>query len=256
MGTAPGGSINLADATLAMLHGIGNYAGVGVWDRVTDLGDVNGDGVDNLAISSTTEDGNNGGVFVFLGPASGLLDPHSADGQFLGSEADLSLGVDIAGGHDLDGDGRGDLFASDEGNDSVASGGGALYAITGSLAQAGETAALADVTIVGAQPNLSFRFDVGDVDGDVRADLLLGTGSSHLSASGHGFAGSAGMAYLFHGPTSGTHTESDAATAIVGSDKTFGRDVLLSGNARGDNLVVLETAANAGAVSVFHPGSF
>jgi hypothetical protein len=87
------------------------------------VGDLDGDGVDDLAVSSPTAFGYDGAVYLFRGPVQGHYRATDADLIVLG-DGD-GFGHQLRGGVDLDGDGRGDLVVSTMGW------GGAVYVIPG-----------------------------------------------------------------------------------------------------------------------------
>jgi len=80
---------------------------------VAGVGDVNGDGADDLAVGAPLQRSGDGSgtVFLFFGPlVPGELDLIDADVALLAEHLSSGVGVSIAGAGDLDGDGFDDLF--------------------------------------------------------------------------------------------------------------------------------------------------
>jgi len=136
-------------------------------DKVAAAGDANGDGkMDFLVATSNNDDGANDGglVVLYSGSTGDVLQTVS------GSETGARLGYSIAGAGDVNGDGKADFIV---GSPSAASGGTArgraqvfngstgavLYDITGTLNNA-----MLGTAVSGS----------GDVNGDGRADFILG----------------------------------------------------------------------------------
>ena len=147
-------------------------------------GDFDGDGLDDLVVGAPDSDdtySNGGAVYVLLGAPdlSGELSfPTDADLVFTPEAADDGLGVSVAGGTDLDGDGLDDLvFGADAGGGRVG-GEGAAYVVYGGRAVGTWGADTADHILGGesfsdgAGASVSFA---GDVDGDGEQDLLVGS---------------------------------------------------------------------------------
>jgi hypothetical protein len=134
------------------------------WD-VACLGDVNGDGRPDLAVSGQPDAGTPqpaGFVRVFSGADGSLLRQHS------GASATSRLGCSIAPAGDVDGDGVCDLVAGDWRDSTAAVAAGAVRVFSGASG-----ASLYTFRGDLAQDQLGQHVDgAGDLDGDGRADLL------------------------------------------------------------------------------------
>ena len=167
-GTPGSGSVRLVSGREGRL--LATLVGEAVGDRfghaVCALGDVNADGVGDLAVSAPHSDaaGNQSGrVYVISG----------ADGSWIrvldGGPFD-HFGQSLAGAGDLNADGRGDLLVGAPLSDLGAFNGGSAYLISGR--DGGEIAAFHGAQI-GDQLG-HWVANAGDLDGDGTIDLALG----------------------------------------------------------------------------------
>jgi len=76
-------------------------------EEVSTAGDFDGDGLDDVLISSDT-----GGSYLFLDAVVGEMDVSAADRSFFCNLGAMSCGWQATGGHDLDGDGHDDILVS------------------------------------------------------------------------------------------------------------------------------------------------
>ena len=117
------------DAVEAILVGAAASAYAGA--SVAGPGDVDGDGLPDLAVGSTGESGHGpsaGAAAVFLSPVSGVLSLADAPARYLGQEAGGLAGWAVAGAGDLDGDGLGELLVGAYGQTANR---GAAYVVPG-----------------------------------------------------------------------------------------------------------------------------
>ena len=215
--------------------------------RVAAAGDVNGDGFDDLVISTPNNDEaatNAGQVYLVLGKESdwSMDTPLSeADASYWGEAAEDWAGYAASGAGDVNGDGYHDLIVGALTNGEAAPGAGQAYLVFGrevgwerdvslSLADAsylGEGAAdYAGTTVAGA----------GDVNGDGYDDVLVGA-PYNSDAGLH-----AGQVYLVLGRAQGWATDtslSHADVSFLGEDTSdwAGYDTIAgAGDVNGDGL--------------------
>jgi len=168
-----------------------NYAG----QSIANVGDINGDGIDDFAIGATGVGGSSqGAVYVVFGTASGFPANYSLTNingttgfQINGGEyAQDFVGVSVAGAGDVNNDGIDDLIVGASGGDPDGGGSGAAYvifgkntAVDGDFASDIATSSLTGTTgfqISGTNggDGLGFSVAMGDFNGDGIEDLLVG----------------------------------------------------------------------------------
>ena len=242
------------------------------------IGDVDGDGYDEIALGGNVADygGNNSGaVWVIPGSAtrySGAMSAGSVAGAIFIGDAEDRLGDlrNLGDGFDLNGDGLADIAMGSPDNATVGADGGIVYFYYGDAAVlysgAISASGTSDVRFLpaGASDNLGEGVGApGDVDGDGYDDLLLGAIGYDDPAGGLSFSGGV---FLINGsstPLSGDVTASTAATATVtGAAASDNLGAWVSGgdlNDDGlDDLVLGSTghdyggSSNTGAAFVFY----
>jgi len=169
--------------------------------KVAGPGDLNGDGFDDLAISSNGQDagGNaSGAVYIVLGPPpAGHVALVAVSEKLRGADPEAKTeAVDGAG--DVDGDGYADLLiGAHNAGQGVVGPPGEAYVMLGRVGGIpGDSLNNADTTLVGGNDDDDAGNDVagaGDVNGDGFDDVLI----SAKRANG-------GKAYLVLGPVNGT----------------------------------------------------
>jgi len=192
-----------ADATFVG-HVTYDYAS----DRVAMVGDVNGDGYDDMlmgAYNACLDGLCSGGVYLILGRAAAdwgaAFDVAGADASFRGEQHWSNAGRDIAGAGDVNGDGYADFLIGAYGYDAsdIVTDTGKVYLVLGRReANWGRSFDLAnaDASFLGevAYDTAGYALaGVGDVNGDGYDDFLVGAYSNDQNGS------SAGKGYLFLG---------------------------------------------------------
>ncbi|RME23262.1 MAG: hypothetical protein D6798_13890 [Deltaproteobacteria bacterium] len=172
---------------------------------IAPLGDVDGDGVDDLAVGARGRDGEAGAAYIVLGPISGATSLADAHARWEGEESGSRAGRALSAGPDVDGDGSRDLLVAAPSLDDDRTLVGGVYVVTGSQLTDPGTRDLADAwhRFSGEQNYgyLGVGVALADLDQDGSGDVLMGASSYDGSAS------NAGAVYLYLGPISAGTTD-------------------------------------------------
>ena len=163
------------------------------------VGDVDGDGYDDLVFGAQYANSYRGEVYLFLGSTtaySGSFDLADAVATWRGEELDDYLGGCLAGG-DLDNDGKAEIAAGAHGSDLETSVGGATYILPGGSWSGSMKVHEEAVAVIAGSDYAAYSsraLAVGDVNGDGYGDLLIG---GHNAPNDDGYTN--GAAWLFLG---------------------------------------------------------
>jgi hypothetical protein len=235
------GTVDLSAATTTF---IGESASDQAGTSVAMLGDVDGDGWDDVglgAIGDAAGGAGAGAAYVLYGPFSGDVDLGSADLTLVGENAGDQAGYAVAGGGDDNGDGYADVLVGAPYHDYGAADAGAAYVIRGGTHAAGTLdlgAADAKVAGEGGDDGAGWALaNAGDMDGDGDDDVLIGAVLEDTGGT------SAGAAYLMYGPLASFTSLTAADAKLTGErDSDYAGNSLASvgdtnGDGKGDVLV-------------------
>jgi hypothetical protein len=215
------GYLDLADAA-------GRIDGQTAWRHfgqvLAGIGDVDNDGSPDILAGFET------GAALIYGPIDAdsrfdVIIDEDADGGYAGSG--------VAGTGDVDGDGIDDFVIGAYGVSTTADYGGAAYLFVDDLREeepvSGTISAMADTAMLGDVVGLSAGWTVagpGDVDGDGRADILIGTNPAGFNEI---------AAYLITEPTAGTiGAQAEAVFRAESPEESLGSAVAGAGDVNGD----------------------
>jgi hypothetical protein len=184
---------------------------------ITATGDLNGDGVPDVAIGAPGANGagfDNGKVYVFFGRANwaGSIDlaKEKADVEILGDAIEDHFGASLAIA-DLNGDGKNDLIiGAPLADGSGLPDAGKVYAIFGNLTSANDSISkLASLTIIGSQRGEAFGASLAagflHTKNGPAADLVVGA-PGYDAPSTSASLSDVGAAYVFFGSPQLTKT--------------------------------------------------
>lgn len=230
-------------STTADTRLVGEAGGDSFGYTVAMVGDLTGDGLDDIVVTATEYRRGNGRIYLHYGTSAGIST--TAD-LTLDEEDDFPLfGHLVAGAGDVNGDGYADLIAASTGTTWST---GKVYVFLGSstglaLPPAHEYYGETTDTAFG-----SAATGIGDVNGDGYADVAIGE-------SGHD--DSTGRVHILYGSASGLP---DSADLIVEGEETeaeFGDSIAGAGDVNGDGYDDLIVGArnhgvDLGRAYVFH----
>lgn len=209
-------------------------------------GDSNGDGQADLLVGAYKRSGT-GGVWLFEGPLDEGGSLSGATASFSTGGTGDRTGFSVSFGGDMDGDGQDELLIGADRDDDVGLDSGALYVVSDPPAGASVLDGASN-RLLGTAASVWAGYSsapAGDVNEDGYADILVG---------GPAEAGETGVAWLVHGPVSGTVSLNDAEARMGGLSAMdrAGRSLSSAGDFNGDGS--LDVAIGAPATDGTTPG--
>ncbi|PJI92631.1 FG-GAP repeat protein [Yoonia maricola] len=267
-GKGDGNAVDLDDIEVGtggfVINGSASFEKAGM--SVSNAGDVNGDGFDDLFVGTenATETGasavgGDGAGYVVFGKADGaaveISDIKDGIGGFsiTGADANDRAGISVSNAGDVNGDGFDDLIIGAKFADPNGSASGTSYVVFGKVD--GITIDLADVELgtggfaihgISAADNAGLSVsNAGDVNGDGLDDLIVGAPFADLDDTLSGSL--SGSSYVVFGKADGSAVElSDVVDGIGGfafegtqGREQVGRSVSAAGDINGDGLADL-----------------
>ncbi len=229
------GEVYLVDCSLQGSHSTASatatFQGSDTVDDVTGNGDIDGDGLPDVAIGSRWDDFagyDAGAVYVHHGPHAGVISLLGSDARLLGDTGDLA-GHRLSELGDLNNDGYDDLLVASPLSDLGAPGGGAVFVLWGPIPPGDTTLSTLPDRVQGDSNDafLHVATTLGDVNGDGFADLGFGAFYENPDT---------GAAYVFTRAMGGVLETSTAELRYEGThfSESAGADIKGVGDLNGD----------------------
>ncbi len=192
--------------------------------KVSNAGDVNGDGYDDVLVAAPNAFGaGDGNVYVYHGAAGG---PSTTAAFSLGASTGAGgFAAAIAGGGDINGDGYSDIVvgAPDAESGMATADEGRIYIYPGSSSGTSSSAFTHEIDVAGARFGASLA--LADVNADGRTELVVGA---------PGINSSAGRIYVFIAGSSGLNTTTPQTKDGASAGDLFGTAVAAAGDVNAD----------------------
>ena len=210
---------------------------------VSNAGDVNGDGYDDIIIGAQNYSSSTGRAYIYYG---GLFMSTIANVILTGGATNNYFGRSVSSAGDVNGDGYSDVIVGAYGYTTST---GRAYIYFGGAPMNN----IADVTMTGETTFNLFGISVsaaGDVNGDGFSDVFVGA---------NGYTSSTGRAYIFLGGASMNNTADVTMTGEAASSQ-FGYSVSDAGDVNGDGYSDVITGAynyssSAGRAYIYFGGA-
>jgi len=199
---------------------------------VASVGDVNGDGYDDVIVGAYSNNNvgeYDGEAYVYHGSSSGLTQDADPDWSDQGEAGNDNFGYCVAGAGDVNDDGYDDVIVGAYGHSGAISYNGKVYAYHGSSSGLSTTP---DWTDEGEGRDDYFGRNLasaGDVNGDGYSDVLVGAYGKDTDLGNN-----VGKAYAYLGSGSGLSSSPDWSVTGGADGDYFGRSVGSAGDVNRD----------------------
>jgi hypothetical protein len=176
------------------------------------VGDMNGDGVDDLAFSDSWDTA----AWILYGPISGDVALAGADSVLDDPQGTPGWYGGLHGGDDLDGDGHPDLLVGYGSSAAEGEDAGLVFVVSGPFG-ASQDLRDAGAILEGTWDNGFAGASLGaagDLDGDGFMELIIG---AHSDGTGTSSSGGYGAVFIVPGPTAGHRFLYEAGLRLEGS---------------------------------------
>ena len=215
---------------------------------VSNAGDVNGDGYDDVIIAAIGNNSDRGIAYIHYG---GTVPDNNPEVTLTGAAAGDNFGWSVSGTGDVNGDGYDDVIVGAPLNDAGGSNAGRAYLYFGGAAMN----SVADVIFTGAAADDNFgnsASDAGDVNADGYPDIIIGAPGNDAGG------GNEGRAYIYFGGAIMNNVADILLNEGLGNNDYFGTSVSSAGDVNGDGYSDLVIGAynynSKGAAFVYFGG--